>query len=164
MQDNPMFVRLDSSTQDIMTALIENRRILQGDFKLHLESLAEVQKKEHKMTRTLFTQHSRDNKERRMQLSFLESLRFPTMSNRQDAIPEAHKRTLNWIFRSVDKENPWDNFPRWLASDDDIYWVNGKAGSGKSTLMKFLSSHPETHNKLATWASGARLETPAFFF
>lgn len=164
MQDNPKFVRLDNSTQDIMTALIENRRILQDDLTLHLESLAEVQKKEHAMTRTLFTQHSRDNKERRMQLSFLESLRFPTMSNRQEAIPEAHKRTLEWIFRSADKENPWYNFPQWLVSDNDVYWVNGKAGSGKSTLLKFLSSHSETQHQLATWANGARFETPAFFF
>ncbi|KAK0721162.1 hypothetical protein B0H67DRAFT_644313 [Lasiosphaeris hirsuta] len=33
----------------------------------------------------------------------------------------------------------WKCFPCWLKSPSDkIYWIQGKAGSGKSTLMKFL--------------------------
>lgn len=27
----------------------------------------------------------------------------------------------------------------WLKSDDQLYWITGKMGSGKSTLMKYIS-------------------------
>ena len=33
-----------------------------------------------------------------------------------------------------------DSFLRWLRSENQIYQISGKAGSGKSTLMKFLSA------------------------
>ena len=32
-------------------------------------------------------------------------------------------------------------FLQWLLLPNDIFWVGGKAGSGKSTLMKFLCGH-----------------------
>ncbi|KAK0624926.1 hypothetical protein B0T17DRAFT_638980 [Bombardia bombarda] len=39
----------------------------------------------------------------------------------------------------------WDNFSAWLASTTEkLYWISGKPGSGKSTLMKFLSLNPRT--------------------
>ena len=35
-------------------------------------------------------------------------------------------------------------FVDWLKQEDGLYWVSGKPGSGKSTLMKFLSAHDTT--------------------
>ncbi|KAK3369832.1 hypothetical protein B0H63DRAFT_485620 [Podospora didyma] len=38
----------------------------------------------------------------------------------------------------------WNCFPCWLESPDEkIYWIQGKPGSGKSTLVKFLISESE---------------------
>ncbi|KAK1756677.1 hypothetical protein QBC47DRAFT_168176 [Echria macrotheca] len=38
----------------------------------------------------------------------------------------------------------WKCFPCWLKSPSrTIYWIQGKAGSGKSTLMRFLVKQPE---------------------
>ncbi|RYP70626.1 hypothetical protein DL771_005339 [Monosporascus sp. 5C6A] len=45
----------------------------------------------------------------------------------------------------------WDNFNEWLKSDNDIYWIKGKAGSGKtihelkqlSNVKICVSSRPE---------------------
>ncbi|RYP38019.1 hypothetical protein DL766_001201 [Monosporascus sp. MC13-8B] len=42
----------------------------------------------------------------------------------------------------------WDSFIEWLKSDNDIYWIRGKAGSGKSTLVKFILSNPRTKNSI----------------
>lgn len=42
-------------------------------------------------------------------------------------------------------------FLEWLRSvDKDFFWISGKPGSGKSTLMKFLATHPKTLDGLRT--------------
>ncbi|KAI4614872.1 hypothetical protein J4E80_006376 [Alternaria sp. BMP 0032] len=40
----------------------------------------------------------------------------------------------------------------------------GKPGTGKSTLMKFVSSHPRTATHLSAWAKGGTLVKGSFFF
>ena len=82
----------------------------------------------------------------------VDSLRFPEMRLRKDAIPRAHEDTFKWILD--ESSSP---FRTWLSSSEGIFWVSGKAGSGKSTLMKYISSHQETKNHLQTWAGGSRL-------
>jgi len=50
----------------------------------------------------------------------------------------------------------------------DIYWVSGKPGSGKSTLMKFLANDWLNEGKvmelLGQWAEGLEVLTPSFYF
>jgi len=77
---------------------------------------------------------------RQTDLVFLEDcLRFPTMTHRQMEIVEAHQKTFSWLLNEdgnhtdTPRVNPWDNFMEWLREDGEIYWANGKAGSGKST-------------------------------
>lgn len=59
---------------------------------------------------------------------------------------------------------PFDSF-RWLAKTGDrIYWVNGEAGCGKSTLMNVLCQQNETVHYLAEWSQGsANLHRPSSF-
>lgn len=45
----------------------------------------------------------------------------------------------------------WDSFSNWLRSTDTFYWISGKPGSGKSTLVKFIVQHPDTKAFLAVW-------------
>ncbi|KAI1372740.1 hypothetical protein F4677DRAFT_456313 [Hypoxylon crocopeplum] len=49
------------------------------------------------------------------------------------------------------EDKPWDDFEDWLKSDSDIYWISGKPGSGKSTLMKYLIESPHTQAALDIW-------------
>ncbi|KAH7233732.1 hypothetical protein IWW34DRAFT_906212 [Fusarium oxysporum f. sp. albedinis] len=49
----------------------------------------------------------------------------------------------------------WDNFIDWLKSDRSVYWISGKPGSGKSTLMKFLISDSRTPDALKEWNKDA---------
>ncbi|KAI6473655.1 hypothetical protein MCOR17_002528 [Pyricularia oryzae] len=42
----------------------------------------------------------------------------------------------------------WHRITDWLDSNHAIYWVSGKAGSGKSTFMKYLINHPTTERLL----------------
>lgn len=122
----------------------------------------------HVRLRELFIEEAqarRETRELHVKLSLLKSLGFPTMAMRQEIIPEAHQRTFEWIFRDpVAHHKPWSNFYQWLNCGSGIYWINGKAGSGKSTLMKFVRNHERTESELQMWAQNGILITPAFFF
>ncbi|KAK2022553.1 hypothetical protein LX32DRAFT_657640 [Colletotrichum zoysiae] len=92
----------------------------------------------------------------------LESLRFDKLRARESAIPENHNKTFNWIF-----QEQVTKFPEWLRSKERIFWVRGKAGSGKSTLMKFLVSQEGMRNltaKLQAWGGHSRVVTTSHYF
>jgi hypothetical protein len=74
----------------------------------------------------------------------LESLRFQTMDDRYEEIEPAHKKTFGWIFKEPDQEKMWADFPKWLSTGTGIYWINGKAASGKSTIMKYVFNDART--------------------
>jgi hypothetical protein len=96
----------------------------------------------------------------------LKSLAFANLQTRHRKINRAHSDTFEWVFCDSLPFPPHSviNFKEWLQSRDGIYWVCGKPGSGKSTLMKFLCNHPKTRSYLKTWAGGKTLVTAHFFF
>jgi hypothetical protein len=85
-----------------------------------------------------------------------ESLKYPEMNSRKD-IHSQHS-TFGWLYSGVkldttspdfhlsklNGDKPLGNgqrkhFDEWVRSESKIYWINGKRGSGKSTLMKFVT-------------------------
>ena len=99
----------------------------------------------------------------------LQSLSFENMGLREESIPEAHSRTFRWIFEAKDASPEYTTgrtkFIEWLESQSNIFWVSGKAGSGKSTLMKFLYQHKSTIRHLHVWApASTRLITASYYF
>jgi len=58
---------------------------------------------------------------------------------------------------SEEVEPDWDDLIEWLESDHKLYWISGKPGSGKSTLMKFIISRNETMDALSRWRPGTRI-------
>jgi hypothetical protein len=53
------------------------------------------------------------------------------MGSRQNDVDEAEAPTFEWIWK--DKK-----FLEWDAASSGVFWVIGKPGSGKSTLMKYI--------------------------
>ena len=54
---------------------------------------------------------------------------------------DAHTQTLHWLL----KPRPLGpGLREWLKGDEEIYWIQGKPGSGKSTAMKYLFGTSET--------------------
>jgi len=41
----------------------------------------------------------------------------------------------------------------WLENGEGIFWVSGKPGAGKSTLMKYIADHDKTREALARWSA-----------
>jgi hypothetical protein len=57
-----------------------------------------------------------------------------------------------------------ESFLNWLKSGNQVYHISGKAGSGKSTLMKFLCQHSRLSKELEAWAGDKKLAFAKFFF
>jgi nucleoside phosphorylase len=71
---------------------------------------------------------------RRQQL--LDSLQFDQIDKRKLNITGAHGKTCQWLLQLPD-------YKRWLdhqgaATHHGLFWIRGKPGAGKSTLMKFI--------------------------
>lgn len=78
-------------------------------------------------------------RQRFLEKKFLRQLKYDDMGLRQDTIEEAHKKTFRWIFdKPEEQRGQWDNFQEWVTSSQQLYWITGKPGSGKSTLMKLI--------------------------
>jgi hypothetical protein len=73
-------------------------------------------------------------------------------------VTPAHTCTFDWVFT-----NPQTGFLDWLHSSRRLFLITGGAGSGKSTLMKYLLNDPRTREALSK-QGGPILSTPAFFF
>jgi hypothetical protein len=89
------------------------------------------------------------------------------MADRHERIAEAYEETFKWLYRPPNEgTDSWDDFVKWIedGSQPNIYWITGKAGCGKSTLMKYIYDNPITQQHLKTWASELPVVTVPFFF
>lgn len=94
-----------------------------------------------------------------------QSLQYLSMTHRYEDVLEAYPRTFEWAFHSAaEEQRSWSNLGDWLGHGDGIYWVNGKAGSGKSTFMKHIYHDVRTQNLLMKWAGNTQLCVATFFF
>ncbi|KAF9774685.1 hypothetical protein IL306_007285 [Fusarium sp. DS 682] len=97
-------------------------------------------------------------------LRILHSLWYRWYDDRRINIKNLHFKTLKWALDPPKDHLNWDDLNSWLQTASGIYWLSGKAGSGKSTLMKYLHEHERTHDLLRTWADGSELILAGFFF
>ncbi|KFY85790.1 hypothetical protein V498_07664 [Pseudogymnoascus sp. VKM F-4517 (FW-2822)] len=66
----------------------------------------------------------------------LESLAFE-MNFWKENLVSANDDTCGWLLEN-------NNYARWIQNDDGLLWIQGKAGVGKSTLMKYIYEKMET--------------------
>ena len=97
----------------------------------------------------------------------LDSLSDMGMTARYEKIADAHAQTFEWIFQDYTRNtgsHSRNTFIEWLTHGTGIFWVTGKPGSGKSTLMKFLSHHRLTSEILTHWSGTKKLIIGSFYF
>lgn len=92
--------------------------------------------------------------------SILRSLYYEQLREREFAITDAHTKTFQWVFGA----NTTFRFREWLREQNGVYWITGKAGSGKSTLMKFIVEQYATNKILREWAGSRELVIAKHFF
>ncbi|KAI1335729.1 hypothetical protein F5Y15DRAFT_419610 [Xylariaceae sp. FL0016] len=98
----------------------------------------------------------------------IDSLQFDSMNKRAEAVPKAYQDTFEWVFgnpyASENGAPAWANFGEWLSKDSsELYWIVGKPGSGKSTLMKFILADARLKTGLNEWADEGNLVTATYF-
>jgi hypothetical protein len=107
-----------------------------------------------------------------LQQNFLNSLAFPDMSTRHESLSPPATGTYDWILSDQPLSphvNPVEGELRgklkhWLTSDEKVFWVSGKAGSGKSSLMSYIESDSRTREYLQQWSRDRTLVVVNFFF
>ncbi|GCB21873.1 ankyrin repeat domain-containing protein 50 [Aspergillus awamori] len=67
--------------------------------------------------------------------SMMDALRFDQLESRQATIKSAHPKTCKWLLEKQEYVN-WLDSNR-FSEHCGFLWIKGKAGSGKSTMIKF---------------------------
>ena len=99
------------------------------------------------------TRAEQEQQQRRL----LDSLHFPERNARWNRIEENYPKTFEWVLSRP--ENSQDEsqssttmtLAPWLRSNSKMFWISGKPGSGKSTLMKYIITNPTTLEHLQHW-------------
>ena len=111
-----------------------------------------------------------------LKTAFLNSLFFDDFERREKDLSGPSPKTFEWIFDREGRSTSyqfdkieWPSFPQWLENADSSqqYWLSGKAGSGKSTLMAHIIRQDmalaRTEGHLKKWHGGKPLHILKFF-
>ncbi|KAL8828970.1 MAG: hypothetical protein Q9170_006370 [Blastenia crenularia] len=157
--------KLDQRVRDLAVALSEGR-----DTYEQLLAAQTTLIKEH--IDRHFNDKAHQEASLKTQQRFKDSLFCHEIFARQDDVARSHEGTCCWIFgpaqawteqqsvatgpnvriqhKTVEeiRAQPWSNFKDWLEGEsNDPYWLSGKPGSGKSTLMKYISTEFSSFHK-----------------
>ncbi|KAI6784132.1 uncharacterized protein J7T54_004678 [Emericellopsis cladophorae] len=116
----------------------------------------------------------------------LRSLQFAEMENRASQIKSAFENTFKWLLdgdnegRKYGKGTSRLSFRHWLSTHEEeshkkdtneedslgekVFWITGIPASGKSTLMKFITTHPSLKPRLQEWAGKDEVQVAKFYF
>ncbi|KAK0914397.1 hypothetical protein LTR02_001782 [Friedmanniomyces endolithicus] len=141
-----MMNKLDRLREDVMICLllIISVREAKVDFRLLSAKLDAVLEGNRMMTR--YTH-------------ILQTLHYHGIFDRQTSISSTYGATGHWIFGSRKT-----SFETWLQHGRGIFWICGKAGSGKSTVMNFLSERLQTDRRFRLETSGLPTTVVSYFF
>lgn len=174
------FLALDKTLQHFISRLVEGHTRVSDLVRSENDSTRMVVRSEHDSTKSLVRSEHADSRaylEKRLddfrrekiiedqRSRFLNSLRYEEMDRRKNQISATYPGTYEWIFDETVKK-PWPSFKSWLERGRGIYFIEGKAGSGKSTLMKFMINDRRTKQALKTQAPSPPNEpiVLSFFF
>ena len=106
---------------------------------------------------------------RQAEHKILSSLHFPHMDQRKERLDAPYEKTFRWmITEGALPERRWDHFLDWIRGtepgDDHIYWIYGKPGAGKSSIVGFLDDNlsPVTH--MHPWVEKDQLLQASYYF
>ncbi|VUC31189.1 unnamed protein product [Clonostachys rosea] len=89
----------------------------------------------------------------------LRSFAAPERNERLEQIGKKADHTFDWVFddRSI-------GLSSWLLNGEGIFWISGKPGSGKSTMLKFVWNNEVVAQLLNSWDASKNMVIANFFF
>ncbi|KAH6637172.1 hypothetical protein F5144DRAFT_647151 [Chaetomium tenue] len=169
-------IQIKRSIHAVTKSTIQETTRVEGSLKRHItQETAQAQRLLGKHISTAI--RSRDARERAIQLEarrerLLQSLKFDRMNERRSMVAKSHPETYEWVLRdgsdakepaAADADHSWDSFSDWLRSTEPVYWISGKPGSGKTTLVKYLLDHSQTRAFLEQWSPGTIIVSHFFW-
>jgi hypothetical protein len=115
----------------------------------------------------LFSLCTDSERKRFIENDILNRLYYQAIADRYERIPQAYQNTFEWVFHEPTVSNDktsFDSYLGWLRGHEPVYWVTGKPGAGKSTLMKYMYTEPRTRQHATYWSGNAELITAGFYF
>lgn len=161
LQQGESFNALDATVQALIVGLAKEEQ----SFDEMAELICQKQTAANQHVTEELHKHRMNVEEKEYCRKVLESISFSDMHARQEVITSPYKETFQWVLDESGKGvRPWGNFAEWLKNGDGTYWIQGKAGSGKSTLMSFIHEESKTRTLLEAWANTQELHVVSFFF
>ena len=179
------FQKLSQDQQDLITQVLHAQKLLSADLVASIKS-SEANITSHlereAATQQAATAQERDQEEQRgLRRRLLDALAFPEMSERRNMIEGRvadFGSTYTWVFGHNSAEggtlshksydSNYLDFVHWLQGDDDLFWISGKPGSGKSTLMDFVFHNLQKRGRgfdaLKAWAGTTEFRLLSFWF
>jgi hypothetical protein len=166
IQASPRFANLDAYSKAAVAALLDqgNSRLPAEEETHYVTSAGEL------INRVLgLGDDGESGREKELAIrreaddAVLALLRYGAMDRRRDDIEPTFDSSYRWIFGQPVGDR-WVNFPEWMVDGSGLYLIAGKEASGKSTLMKYISTHIQTTDCLNRWAQPAPLVVAAFYF
>jgi hypothetical protein len=161
---NELFASLDAQTLELASRHDESDALA---IRLQQETLTAINHLKTATPAPHTTSHSlvQDNSAEKVRESLIDMLKFRQMTDRESEVAIAHHATFRWILTDQDhSQAAFSPLLPWLISADGAYWISGKAGSGKSTLMKYLGSNQVVFDALRSWANPRHLIVASFYF
>lgn len=185
------FQKLSQGQRDIITQVLHAQKLLSADLVASIKS-SEANITSH-FEREVAAQHAASAQERAqeeqrvLRRRLLDALAFPEMSERRNMIEGRvadFGSTYTWVFGHKEHyransaedgtlshksyDSNYLDFVHWLQGDDDLFWISGKPGSGKSTLMDFVFHNLQKGGRgfeaLKAWAGTTGFRLLSFWF
>jgi hypothetical protein len=108
----------DVGDSKILSALLQELKAYASSL-----SLQEGERSDQKLKQLLASagRLSKQAREVEWEQRIFDSLSFEELRERESSIKRAHENTLDWVF-----DNPDTRFTRWLESENDVYWIQGR--------------------------------------
>jgi hypothetical protein len=92
-------------------------------------------------------------------------LHFDEANERFYAVEPPMDGSMKWVFAD-ERMSDAGGLLEWFGNTngDNLFWVTGKPGCGKTTLTKHLFRNPQVFDYLEAWSGAAPGITAAFFF
>ncbi|KAJ4317890.1 hypothetical protein N0V94_004720 [Neodidymelliopsis sp. IMI 364377] len=89
---------------------------------------------------------------------------FDELNDRLHSVATPHEGTLEWTFD--DQQTDEGGVLEWLSNTrgENLFWITGRPGAGKTTLMKLLFRNDRIFDYLETWSGHAPGIISGFFF
>lgn len=167
LQQNAAVLALDQNARfnSLASSLEHIKSIITTQFQPHSTRSPELPPlRDIEDVRDLMTKLALSERDMTREQEILRSLSYEHHLDRYQSITPAHAKTFSWVFHPANTSSEGKRLVQWLRQGQDVFWITGKPGSGKSTMMKFLCDDPQTITALQEWACDRKLAIVSHYF